>query len=163
MRPLSKGALSSLERVIEIRKDVADLSTLVFAENIEAKTPLFKDRKRIVERLGAPWPPVYIFSTQLKYVACALGTCDVYLRAPQATAEAANVWDHAGGILIFEEAGGKVTDLIGNKITLAVGRKLSENFGIIAAPAGVHAKVVETTREILSEYPEYASLVETIV
>lgn len=162
MRPLSKGALSPLERVIEPRKDITDLSTLVFTENVETTTPMFEDRIRIAERLGAPWHTVHIFSTQLKYVACALGTCDVYMRAPRATAKAAYVWDHAGGIMIFEEAGGKVTDLKENKIVLSAGRRLSENFGIIAAPASVHSKVVEAAKEVLKEYPEYTSLVGTI-
>lgn len=162
MRPLSKGVLSPLERVVEPRKNITDLGALVFVENVETMTPVFEDCNRIAERLGATWPPVYIFSTQLKYVACALGICDVYMRAPRATAKAANVWDHAGGIMIFEEAGGKVTDLMGNKIVLSVGRRLSENFGIIAAPASVHSKVVEAAKEVLTEYPEYASLLGTV-
>src|SRR6186713_2521449 len=36
MRPISKGTLSPLERM-SMRKDVTDLSALVFAENIETK------------------------------------------------------------------------------------------------------------------------------
>lgn len=34
-------------------------------------------------------------------------------------------WDHAGGVLIYEEAGGKVTDLDGKAIDFTTGRKMS--------------------------------------
>lgn len=36
-------------------------------------------------------------------------------------------WDHAGGVLIFEEAGGKVTDLDGKAIDFSKGRKMSDS------------------------------------
>jgi 3'(2'), 5'-bisphosphate nucleotidase len=41
-------------------------------------------------------------------------------------------WDHAGGVLIYEEAGGKVTDLDGKAIDFSTGRKMSASkyFGV---------------------------------
>ena len=46
-------------------------------------------------------------------------------------------WDHAGGVLIYEEAGGKVTDLDGLSIDFTTGRKMSAS------------KYVESTIEIV--------------
>lgn len=36
-------------------------------------------------------------------------------------------WDHAGGVLIYEEAGGKVTDLDGKAIDFRRGRKMADS------------------------------------
>lgn len=153
-RPLGKGALEDSRRVqreAQIRK-----SDLVFAENMDTSTPQLESRHKIAEFLGAPWNPVHIYSTQLKYVACALGVCDVYLRATKSPKSFPYVWDHAGGILIFEESGGKVTDFRGRKIVLGAGRKLSENIGIVAAPETIHDEVLRPVQDVVMETKEYS-------
>lgn len=154
VRSLSNGTLERAERV-EKRPNATDPSALIFTESLDTTTPALPNRSRIAERLEAAWPPVHIYSTQLKYVACALGACDVYLRAPKDPHKAPYVWDHAGGILIFEEAGGKVTDLLGKKVELTAGRKLVENLGILATPEDVHDKVLQATKEAVEAALEY--------
>lgn len=160
LQPLSKGELCPPSK-IESRQDTEDPSKLVFSENCETATPLFENCHEIAEKLGAPWPPLQIASSQMKYIALALGSCDVHLRVPRPKARSACVWDHAGGILICEEVGGKVTDVLGKKINLGTGRGLAENFGIIAAPSAIHPRILEAAKDVLSRFPEYEHLVSS--
>ena len=46
-------------------------------------------------------------------------------------------WDHAGGVLIYEEAGGKVTDLDGKAIDFSTGRKMSASTYFSSKPTSV--------------------------
>ena len=39
--------------------------------------------------------------------------------------------DHAAGVLIVEEAGGKVVDFRGNTLDFSAGRRLENNVGIV--------------------------------
>ena len=39
------------------------------------------------------------------------------------------IWDHAGGMLIIEEAGGKVTDVYGKALDFSCGITLKNNTG----------------------------------
>lgn len=51
--------------------------------------------------------------------------------------------------MIFEETGGKITDLDGKNIDFGVGRALSENWGLIAADERIHARVLAIAKEFL--------------
>lgn len=159
VRELSRGALLEA-RDIEKNKPINDCSKLRFAENCNTTSPQFPDRQKIAEKLGAPWDPIHIYSTQLRYIALTLGTCDVVLRTPKPEDAAAHIWDHAGGVMMYEEAGGKVTDINGKSFASTVGRDLTENFGLIAAPASIHSKVLQATRAVSHLYPEYATVVD---
>lgn len=158
IRPLSNGSLLESTK-IDSNKSISDFSTLRFAENHTTASPQFSDRWKVAEKLGAKWDPIHIFSTQLRYIALALGTCDVVLRTPQPGDAASHVWDHAGGAMIFVEAGGKVTDLNGKNLVFTAGRNLTENFGLVAAPEDAHARILEATQEVFSGYPEYRDVV----
>ncbi|KFY14954.1 hypothetical protein V491_05844 [Pseudogymnoascus sp. VKM F-3775] len=160
VRALSRGDLLE-SRKIEKNNAINDISKIRFAENFITTTPQFPDRHKIAEKLGAPWNPIHIYSSQLRYMALALGTCDVVLRTPEPTGAAAHVWDHAGGVMVYEEAGGKVTDLNGKDLIFAAGRDLTENFGFVAAPANIHSQVVDATKAVLRLYPEYGTVIDS--
>jgi hypothetical protein len=51
--------------------------------------------------------------------------CEV-VRTPKSPDSPSHVWDHAGGVMVFEEAGGKVTDLNGKDLVFTAGRYLTE-------------------------------------
>lgn len=54
------------------------------------------------------------------------------------------IWDHAAGVVIFEEAGGLVSDAAGNPLDFSRGRYLDGmHRGIIAATPELHAAVVQ--------------------
>jgi 3'(2'), 5'-bisphosphate nucleotidase len=54
-------------------------------------------------------------------------------------------------MLLFEEVGGKITDVNGLDINLAAGRKMTDNFGFVAAPKHLHSLVLHTLQELLKE------------
>jgi 3'(2'), 5'-bisphosphate nucleotidase len=58
------------------------------------------------------------------------------------------IWDHAAGVVIFQEAGGLVTDGKGRKLDFGLGRYLDGlQSGIVAAAPSVHKHVVEAVPE----------------
>ena len=59
--------------------------------------------------------------------------------------------DHASGQVLIEEAGGIITDGRGLPLDFGLGRTLGENFGIIAAGADVHSKVVAAVKQAREE------------
>ncbi|KAI0200676.1 carbohydrate phosphatase [Astrocystis sublimbata] len=87
----------------------------------------------------------------LRWVTLGLGLANVTVWVYKERDRRGKIWDHAGGILLFEELGGKVTDIDGKEIDWTVGRKLSANHGFVAAPANVHEEVLRTVHNVLHE------------
>ncbi|KAF2471636.1 carbohydrate phosphatase [Lindgomyces ingoldianus] len=133
------------------QRDVIDID---FVEATLGKTSLVQDDHRAVaERLGAQWPGTVIWSQQLKYVALALGAADVILRIPKGKERYTFIWDHAGGQILFQEAGGVITDFDGREIDFGQGRKIQGhmNFGMVAAMPWCFSRVMQTVKEVLDE------------
>lgn len=88
-----------------------------------------------------------IWSMQLKYIVLSLGAADAMIRLPPDPNYHASVWDHAGGQLIFQESGGKLTDARARVFEIGLGRTLEQNWGVIAAKSvdGVSAEEVHET------------------
>jgi 3'(2'), 5'-bisphosphate nucleotidase len=78
----------------------------------------------------------------------ARGDASIYLRIPRGGYRE-NVWDHAAGVLVVEEAGGRVCDVDGRPLDFTTGRRLTANRGIVAAPAAIHPQVVDAVRSVL--------------
>ncbi|KAI0602950.1 hypothetical protein F4775DRAFT_598125 [Biscogniauxia sp. FL1348] len=87
----------------------------------------------------------------LRWVSLGLGIADVTVWVYRRRERAGKVWDHAGAMLLFEEAGGKITDVDGRDIDLAAGRTMTANHGFVAAPRALHAAVLRTVQEVLRE------------
>jgi HAL2 family 3'(2'),5'-bisphosphate nucleotidase len=118
-----------------------------YAESLEASHSAQDEAARIGELLGITTPPLRIDS-QAKYALVARGDASVYLRIPRG-GYVENIWDHAAGSIVVEEAGGLVTDVDGLPLDWGRGRRLERNRGIIAAPAAIHAEVVAAARQVL--------------
>ena len=149
IRPLTWGKLNEpspvkLERPMPVLKD------LRFVENLTSSINHEK-HKRVAEKLGARWPGTDLCSLQFKYVALAVGGHDAVIRIPKRDWHRTCVWDHAGGHLIYEEAGGKVTDMNGKKIDFGAGRRCYNNIGNLLAPAAVHGDILRVVREVIAE------------
>lgn len=55
-----------------------------------------------------------------------------------------NIWDHAAGACIIEEAGGRVTDLQGEPLDFSQGARLSAHVtGIVATNGPLHDAVLK--------------------
>jgi 3'(2'), 5'-bisphosphate nucleotidase len=70
--------------------------------------------------------------SQAKYGVVARGNGEFYVRLPRPDYQEW-IWDVAPGVLVLEEAGGKVTDAHGNPLDFSTGAKLSNNYGVLGA------------------------------
>lgn len=132
---------------IAVRR-VERLADASFCESVESGHTRHDHAARIAERLGVTAPPVRIDS-QCKYAAIARGDAAVYLRLPTRADYEEKIWDHAGGVIVVEEAGGTVTDCRGEPLDFSVGRTLARNKGVICTNGSHHHEVVTAVREVL--------------
>lgn len=105
----------------------------------------------VADRLGVAFPGNDLLPWVLRWLLLALGvgnsTWWLYLSRDRL----GKIWDHTGAMLLFEEVGGKVTDVDGCEISLVAGRKMVANYGFVAAPAQLHGKVLGAVNDILAE------------
>lgn len=89
--------------------------------------------------LGVKTEPVKMDS-QAKYVLLAEGNGDLLFRlvSPQTPEYTENIWDHAAGSLVLEEAGGQITDLTGKTLDFSAGKRLVHNHGVLASNGHLH-------------------------
>jgi HAL2 family 3'(2'),5'-bisphosphate nucleotidase len=80
-----------------------------------------------------------------KYCCVSNGSVSVYPRIGKNQ----NIWDHAPGVILVQESGGRVTDARGNKLNWLKGRKLFDNFGVIASNGVLHDDILLALKEIL--------------
>lgn len=146
-QPLTKGPVAQ-GHPISVKK-ISDVSQGVMCESVEAGHSSKGDNALIAEKLKITGKPVQMDS-QAKYGSVARGAGDIYLRLPVRKDYVEKIWDHAAGDLIVREAGGQVTDIHGNRLDFSRGRTLTENKGVIATPANIHAEVLKAVGEVLS-------------
>jgi 3'(2'), 5'-bisphosphate nucleotidase len=94
------------------------------------------------ERLGISKPPIRMDS-QAKYALVARGDVEIYFRLPRGGDYTERIWDHAAGMLVVEEAGGRVTDVHGDPLDFSHGHLLSDNYGIVASNGRFHDAVLQ--------------------
>lgn len=141
-------------RRVELDQSPKDLNTLDFVETTIGKTSLLQEQHRAVaEVLGVKWPTTVIWSTQLKYVALALGATDVMLRISKDKDRWTCIWDHAGGQILFQEAGGIIKDLNGGDIDFSKGSKIigHRNDGMVATMPSVFDGVMQAVKTVLEK------------
>ncbi|KAI0120864.1 3(2),5-bisphosphate nucleotidase HAL2 [Hypoxylon sp. NC0597] len=147
-RPLTTGALAK-PKSISMRA-ITDITAATFCESVEAGHSSHGDQAEIAKLLGITNPSVRMDS-QAKYASIARGAGDIYLRLPVSATYQEKIWDHAAGDLIVREAGGAVTDIYGKRLDFSIGRTLSANKGVIAAPAATHPQVLKAVQEVVLE------------
>jgi 3'(2'), 5'-bisphosphate nucleotidase len=120
-----------------------------FCESVESSHSSHALSAQVAEALGMTQEPLRLDS-QAKYAVVARGEADIYMRLPQRAEYKEKIWDHAGGVLVIEEAGGTVTDLLGRPLEFHHGVTLSANRGILATNGVLHGKVLA---ELKRHYP----------
>jgi 3'(2'), 5'-bisphosphate nucleotidase len=120
-----------------------DTAHLRLIESIEAAHGNLNQQRTIAEATGLIATPIQMDS-QAKYGVVARGEASLYLRLPRSQTPnyQENIWDHAAGAIVVEEAGGKVTDMYGKPLDFTAGTKLSNNRGIVASNGAIHATVL---------------------
>lgn len=101
----------------------------------------------IAEQLGVTAEPLRLDS-QAKYAVVARGNAQIYLRPPPKPNHKEKIWDHAAGMLLVEEAGGRVTDLDGKRLDFIHGRFLEGNRGVVATNRHFHDAVLNAIRAV---------------
>jgi len=96
----------------------------------------------VAERLKFS-PESVRMDSQAKYGCLARGDGEVYLRLPKPGKRyEEKIWDHAAGMLVVEEAGGKVTDIYGKPLDFSRGRTLEQNTGVVGTNGPIHDTVI---------------------
>lgn len=103
--------------------------------------------KRFMELLGIQKPPI-LMDSLAKYVVLASGSADLLLRFPTQEHPYEWIWDQAAGVLLIEEAGGKVTDLQGKALDFKAGRQLKQNKGVVLSNQYLHAPVLKAIQQL---------------
>jgi HAL2 family 3'(2'),5'-bisphosphate nucleotidase len=95
----------------------------------------------VLQAFGDPGTPVRLDS-QCKYAVVARGQADAYLRIPTNSSYEENIWDHAAGMLIAQEAGAIVSDVRGKRLDFSKGQQLTDNRGLVCAAPQYHERII---------------------
>lgn len=125
-----------------------------FVESVESAHTNRGLSDELREELHVAAEPLRMDS-QAKYGAVAWGQAEVYLRSPNARTPEyrENLWDHAAGALVIEEAGGKITDVYGHPLDWQQGRRLERNVGVVATNGVLHDAVIQALAPLLPAKP----------
>jgi 3'(2'), 5'-bisphosphate nucleotidase len=124
---------------------VADLAAARFCESVESGHSSHDWSGMIASALGITADPVRMDS-QCKYLAIARGDAEIYLRLPTRKGYQEKIWDHAGGICVVLEAGGRVSDIRGETPDFSQGPTLSANEGMVVTGGPSHSAVVNAVQ-----------------
>jgi 3'(2'), 5'-bisphosphate nucleotidase len=134
------------KRTVSVSK-VKDPSEAIITESVEPNHADHLTHRHLARKLNILKPSLRMDS-QAKYGILARGEVTFYLRVPS-TAEPGykeNIWDHATGSIIAEEAGGKVTDVLGRPLDFSCGIKMVKNQGILASNGILHDAILEALK-----------------
>ena len=109
----------------------------------------FPRTKKLRELAGNNREPVEM-SSLAKIVMLAAGNADFLMRLLNEKKPDYRewIWDQAAGVLILEEAGGKITDCEGRELDFSHGLRLEKNKGIVASNGKLHASLIELLKKI---------------
>lgn len=117
--------------------DVSNVKRVRFCESVESAHSSHSDSERIAAHLAIAAAPVRMDS-QAKYAAVARGDAEAYLRLPKSGEYQEKIWDHAGGVLVVSESGGRVSDVLGQPLDWNHGKVLAANKGVVVSNGKVH-------------------------
>jgi 3'(2'), 5'-bisphosphate nucleotidase len=118
-----------------------------FCESVESAHSAHGESAAVAARLRITAAPLRLDS-QAKYAVVARGEADVYLRLPTRADYREKIWDHAAGVVIVEEAGGRVTDMHGLPLDFSRGRELAANRGVIVTNGRLHERVLRAISQV---------------
>ena len=138
--------LSELAKVNQVRPKVRHQC---LAESVEVGHGNPTLQRQVAQAVGLTMRPLQMDS-QAKYGTIACGQAILYLRLPwtEMPDYQENIWDHAAGAIIVEEAGGRVTDMDGKLLDFTKGTTLVANRGIVASAGDRHEAVLAVLAKI---------------
>ncbi len=126
---------------------VRDPSEATITESVEPDHADHLIHQRLAQKLNISKPPLPMDS-QVKYGIVARGEATIYLRVPSPSEPnyKEKIWDHSAGSIIAEEAGGRVTDVLGHPLDFSCGIKMEKNHGIVVTNGILHDVVLEALK-----------------
>jgi 3'(2'), 5'-bisphosphate nucleotidase len=123
---------------------VENPSEAIITESVEPDHADHLFHQRLAKELNISKPSLRMDS-QAKYGVLARGEATLYLRVPSPAEPGykENIWDHAAGAIIAEEAGGRVTDILGRPLDFLCGTKMDKNHGILVTNGILHDVVLK--------------------
>lgn len=123
---------------------INDPSESVFTESVEIDHSDHVFHRRVARKLDMDKPAIRMDSL-VKYAIVGRGEAVFYLRIPAPYEQdfKENIWDHAAGAIIAEEAGGRVTDAFGRPLDFASAIKMTKNYGIVVTNGILHERILE--------------------
>ncbi len=139
------GGQSNLIRVA--KSDRLESRRLV--ESVESSHGNITLQAAVAREVGLDLPSLHIDS-MAKYGLVARGEAALYIRLPfpLSSPQRENIWDHAAGAIVVEEAGGRVTDMHGHPLDFSCGSTLNNNQGIIATNGEIHEAVLAAVSKL---------------
>ena len=131
------------KRSLSVSK-VKNPSEATITESVEPDHADHLFHQRLAQKLNISKPSLRMDS-QAKYGILARGEVTLYLRVPSPSEPGykENIWDHAAGSIIAEEAGGRVTDVLGHPLDFSCGVKMVKNHGILVSNGILHDVVLK--------------------
>ena len=126
---------------------MSDPEQLTICESVEESHTSHAGSVLVAQRMGISSASLRMDS-QAKYAVVASGNAEIYLRLPSDRRYVENIWDHAAGSLLVEEAGGRVTDIDGNDLDFSLGFQLVENRGVVVSNGVVHETLLEAVHGV---------------
>jgi 3'(2'), 5'-bisphosphate nucleotidase len=123
---------------------VKDPLEATITESVEPDHADHLTHQRLAQKLNISKPSLRMDS-QAKYGILARGEATLYLRVPSPSEPGykEKIWDHAAGSIIAEEAGGRVTDVLGRPLDFSCGIKMVKNQGILVSNGILHEVVLK--------------------
>lgn len=143
MQAISGGTWRSL-RVVA----ADDVANMRFVESVEASHGDQSRQNAVAKAVGFTAESLRMDS-QAKYGIVASGQAALYMRlpSPKTPDYRENIWDHAAGAIVVEEAGGRVTDMHGNSLPFGMGKKMVNNQGIVVSNGTIHDTVLKALQD----------------
>lgn len=138
LSPLAGGAPQSIQVVSAYQSN-----NLRFVESVESGHG-DQSRQAAVAKAAGITQDSLRMDSQAKYMAVAAGEAALYLRlpSPKTPDYREKIWDHAAGVILVEEAGGRVTDIAGKSLDFSLGAKLVNNQGVVVSNGSIHDPVL---------------------
>ncbi|NJM96671.1 MAG: 3'(2'),5'-bisphosphate nucleotidase [Phormidesmis sp. RL_2_1] len=120
----------------------SDTAHFRFVESVEAGHGDQSLQSAIAQAAGITTDSMRMDS-QAKYGAVASGNAVLYLRlpSPKYPGYREKIWDHAAGVIVVEEAGGRVTDMYGQPLDFSKSDRL-ETTGVVVSNGEIHDQVL---------------------
>ena len=127
--------------------DSFDTEHFRFVESVESEHGDQSLQSAIAKAAGVTADSMRMDS-QAKYGAVASGNAVLYLRlpSPKYPGYQEKIWDHAAGVIVVEEAGGRVTDMHGETLDFSKSARLTTT-GVVVSNGEIHDKVLEALKQ----------------